>query len=218
MLAKPMLLRSWWMLALRGVLALLFGALALVMPGPTVFSLVLLFAVYAMLAGIVYLVGALRNRRHATGGHALDWWLLLAFGVVSVLAAIMATMWPALAALALVLIIGVNALVTGVLDIVLAVRLRSHARGADWLLLAGGIASIVFGTVLVVLPGVGALALVWLIGVYAIVAGILYLTLAVRSYEKAPSAADIAREDAVVRRVVAERRVGERRMTPAGQH
>jgi uncharacterized membrane protein HdeD (DUF308 family) len=236
MVAKPMLLRSWWMLALRGVLALLFGVLALLLPGPTVLSLVLLFAVYALLAGIVYLVGTVRNRRHATGAHALDWWLLLALGVVSVLAGILATMRPALAALVLVLIIGVNAFITGVLDIVLAVRLRNHARGGDWLLLASGVASIIFGTVLIVLPGVGALALVWLIGVYAIVAGILYLTMAVRSYERVPAAATAAagqpdgaapdarqaatvREGVVVTKApVTERRVGERRMTPAGQH
>lgn len=235
MVAKPMLLRSWWMLALRGVLALLFGVLALLMPGPTVLSLVLLFAVYALLAGIVYLVGTVRNRRHATGAHAPDWWLLLALGVVSVLAGILATMRPALAALVLVLIIGVNALITGVLDIVLAVRLRNHARGGDWLLLASGVASIIFGTVLIVLPGVGALALVWLIGVYAIVAGILYLTMAVRSYERAPAAATAASgqpdgvapdarqgatvgEGVVTKAPVPERRVGERRMTPAGQH
>ena len=237
MVAKPMLLRSWWMLALRGVLALLFGVLALLLPGPTVLSLVLLFAVYALLAGIVYLVGTVRNRRHATGAHAPDWWLLLALGVVSVLAGILATMRPALAALVLVLIIGVNALITGVLDIVLAVRLRNHARGGDWLLLASGVASIIFGTVLIVLPGVGALALVWLIGVYAIVAGILYLTMAVRSYERAPGRAAAtatagqpdavapdarqgatATEGVVTKEPVTERRVGERRMTPAGQH
>ena len=236
MIAKPMLLRSWWMLALRGVLALLFGALALLLPGPTVLSLVLLFAVYALLAGVVYLVGTVRHRRHATGAHALDWWLLLAMGVVSILAGILATMRPALAALVLVLIIGVNALITGVLDIVLAVRLRNHARGGDWLLLASGVASIIFGTVLIVLPGVGAVALVWLIGVYAIVAGILYLALAVRSYERAPAVAAVAaadrpdgvapearqgataREGVATTEPVTERRVGERRMTPAGQH
>lgn len=241
MIAKPMLLRAWWMLALRGVLALLFGVLALLLPGPTVLSLVLLFAVYALLAGVVYLVGAVRHRRHATGAHALDWWLLLALGVVSVLAGMLATMRPALAALVLVLVIGVNALITGVLDIVLAVRLRSHARGGDWLLLASGVASVVFGTVLIVLPGVGALALVWLIGVYAIVAGVLYLALALRCYERAPTpAADqaeaaaphgeqgdqgaaardgiVAKEAAAAKPVLTERRVGERRMTPAGQH
>ncbi len=78
--ARPMVLRSWWMLALRGVLLLLFGGLALSMPGPTVLSLVAIFAVYALLAGLVYLTGAARNRRHATGSHAFDWWLLLVLG------------------------------------------------------------------------------------------------------------------------------------------
>lgn len=228
MVAKPMLFRSWWILAWRGVLALLFGVLALLMPGPTVLSLVLLFAAYALLAGIVYLVGAVRNRRHATGSHAPDWWLLLMLGVVSVVAGLLAVMRPGLAALALVLIVGVNALITGVLDIVLAVRLRGHARPGVWLLLAGGIASIIFGTILIALPTVGALALVWLIGAYAIVAGILYMVMAFRSYEKEPKqvAADAtagqgvpAREGATIRKdAVGERRLGERRLTPAGQH
>lgn len=249
---KPMLMRSWWVLALRGVLALLFGVLALLLPGPTVLSLVLLFAAYALLAGIVYLAGAARNRRHATGAHAPDWWLLLGFGVVSIVAGVLAVLRPGLAALALVLIIGVNALITGILDIVLAVRLRSHGRAGVWLLLASGIASIIFGTILVVLPTVGALALVWLIGVYAIVAGILFMTLAFRSYEKAPKTVGASQPNAprgehakdgvviqdgvmakegagsqvggAVRQVgarwqtVGERRVGDRRMTPAGQH
>jgi uncharacterized membrane protein HdeD (DUF308 family) len=230
---KPMLMRSWWVLALRGVLALLFGVLALLMPGPTVLSLVLLFAAYALLAGIVYLVGAARNRRHATGSHALDWWLLLMLGIVSIVAGVLAVMRPGLAALALVLIIGVNALITGVLDIVLAVRLRSHGRGGVWLLLASGIASIIFGTILIVLPTVGALALVWLVGVYAIVAGILFMVLAFRSYDRAPRPAAsgevaasreaVGREAAASReaatpRAGADRRVGDRRMTPAGQH
>ena len=257
MVAKPMLSRSWWMLALRGVLALLFGVLALLLPGPTVLSLVLLFAAYALLAGIVYLVGAVRNRRHATGSHALDWWLLLMLGVVSVVAGVLAVMRPGVAALVLVLIVGVNALITGILDIVLAVRLRGYARPGVWLLLASGIASIIFGTILIALPSVGALALVWLIGAYAIVAGILYMVMAFRSYEKEPKQApasqpettqpDLApgatlkeeatptegvmaaqatpatqgttmRAGAVRNEAANDRRVGERRMTPAGQH
>lgn len=218
MVAKPMLSRSWWILALRGVLALVFGVLALLLPGPTVLSLILLFAAYALLAGIVYLLGAVRNRRHATGSHALDWWLLLMLGVVSVVAGVLAAMRPGLAALVLVLIIGVNSLITGILDIVLAVRLRSHGHPGVWLLLASGIASIVFGTILIALPTVGALALVWLIGTYAIVAGILYMALAFRSYEKEPKQAAMVKPGAARRDASSDRRVGERRMTPAGQH
>lgn len=208
--ARPMVLRSWWMLALRGVLLLLFGGLALSMPGPTVLSLVAIFAVYALLAGVVYLTGVVRNRRHATGTHAFDWWLLLVLGLVSIAAGVLAVMQPVLAALVLVIVIGVNAMVSGVLDIILAVRLRSHLRGGDWLLLAGGLVSVMFGTVLVTLPNMGVLALVWLVGVYAIVAGVLYLALAYRAYGPMPPKA--------VKDVHAERRVAERRMTPAGQH
>lgn len=207
--ARPMVLRTWWMLALRGVLLLLFGGLALTMPGPTILSLVAIFSVYALLAGILYLAGTVRNRRHATGAHAFDWWLLLVLGLVSVGAGLLAVMQPLLAALVLVIVIGANAMISGVLDIILAVRLRGYLRGGAWLLLAGGLLSVVFGTVLMTLPGMGVLALVWLIGGYAIVVGLLYLALAFRAY---PMPAR------TVKHVNAERRVGDRRMSPAGQH
>lgn len=208
--ARPMVLRSWWMLALRGVLLLLLGGLALAMPGPTVLGLVAIFAVYALLAGIIYLAGTWRNRRHATGSHAFDWWLLLLLGLVSVAAGVVAIMQPLLAALVLVIVIGVNAMISGVLDIILAVRLRNHLRGGAWLLLAGGLVSLVVGTVLVTLPGMGVLALVWLVGAYAIVAGVLYLMLAYRAYTPAPGRAAKPGHD--------ERRMGERRTAPASQH
>ncbi|MYN18237.1 HdeD family acid-resistance protein [Rugamonas sp. FT107W] len=208
--ARPMVLRSWWMLALRGVLLLLFGGLALAMPGPTVLGLVAIFAVYALLAGVIYLAGTWRHRRHATGTHAVDWWLLLLVGLVSVGAGVVAVMQPLLAALVLVIVIGVNAMVSGVLDIILAVRLRNHLRGGAWLLLAGGLVSLVVGTVLVTLPGMGVLALAWLVGAYAIVAGVLYLMLAYRAYAPAPGRAAKPGHD--------ERRMGERRTAPASQH
>lgn len=168
------LLGSWWMLALHGVIAIAFGVLALAWPGPVLLGLVVLFAAYALLGGAVWAFGALRNRRHDE-----QWWLLLMLGLVSIGAGIIAVLHPGLTMLVLVLLIGANALVTGVLDIVVAVRLRKFIRG-EALLVLSGIASIVFGMIVFLLPALGALTLVWLISIYAVVTGILFLAVAIR--------------------------------------
>jgi uncharacterized membrane protein HdeD (DUF308 family) len=169
------LLNSWWTLALRGVIAIAFGVLALMLPGITLLSFVALFAAYAIFGGAVWAVGAIQNRK--TDDH---WWVLLLAGLVSIGAGIIALIHPTLTALVLVLLIGANALVTGVLDIVVAVRLRKKIRG-EILLVLSGLASIVFGAIVFMYPlGAGALALLWIIGVYAIFIGAMMLALAVR--------------------------------------
>lgn len=169
------LLRSWWMLALRGAIALVFGVLALVWPGLTLLWLVALFAAYALLGGAVWAYGAIRNRKRDD-----NWWVILLLGLVSIGAGVIAMVHPALTALVLILLMGANALVTGVLDVVVAARLRKYIRG-EWLLVLSGIASIAFGVIVFLFPtGAGALALVWLIGIYAIVTGILLFAVALR--------------------------------------
>ncbi|HAT32962.1 MAG TPA: hypothetical protein DCW29_19590 [Janthinobacterium sp.] len=197
-------MRSWWILALRGAIALLFGIFALAMPGLTLFSLIAIFAIYALLVGAVSVIGALRNWRSE------GWWALLLLGLVSLAAGVLATMRPTLTALALVIVIGVNALVTGALDIFLAAKLR-HVMRDEWLLILSAVVSIAFGALIIAYPGAGALALVWLIGVYALLTGVLYLVLAFRANSKrrlTPVAPD--------GRPRLERRTGERRMTAAG--
>ena len=134
-----LLSRSWWMLALRGVLALAFGILAFIWPSLTLAALVALFAAYALISGVVSILGAIRNRKADR-----EWWLILILGLVSVAAGVISIMQPALTALVLVLMMGANALVTGVLDIAVAIRLRKTIEG-EWLLIAAGIASIIFG-------------------------------------------------------------------------
>ncbi|MET0855629.1 MAG: DUF308 domain-containing protein, partial [Telluria sp.] len=116
------------------------------------------------------------------------WWVLLLAGIVSIGAGIIAMIHPMMTALVLVLLIGANALVTGVLDIVVAVRLRKKIRG-EMLLVLSGIASIVFGAIVFLYPlGAGALALVWMVGIYAIFSGALMLGLAarLRSWTRTP--------------------------------
>jgi uncharacterized membrane protein HdeD (DUF308 family) len=169
------LLNSWWTLALRGVIAIAFGVLALMLPGITLLSFVALFAAYAIFGGAVWAAGAIHNRK--TDDH---WWVLLLAGLISVGAGIIALIHPTLTALVLVLLIGANALVTGVLDIVVAVRLRKKIRG-EILLVLSGIASILFGAIVFMYPlGAGALALLWIIAVYAVFIGAMMLALAVR--------------------------------------
>jgi uncharacterized membrane protein HdeD (DUF308 family) len=168
------LLRSWWILALRGVIAILFGVLALMWPGLTLLALVSLFAAYALLTGAISVFGAIRNRKRDD-----EWWLLLLMGLVGIGAGVIALIHPALTTLVLVLVIAANALVTGVLDIAAAMRLRKAIRG-EWLLVLSGIASIVFGVLAFLFPTAGALALVWMISVYAIITGVLLLAVAFR--------------------------------------
>ncbi|MEC5162388.1 MULTISPECIES: HdeD family acid-resistance protein [unclassified Janthinobacterium] len=208
MVSVSTLMQSWWISALRGAIAVFLGLFALAMPGVTLISLIAVFAVYATLAGTVAVVGALRNRRSAG-----DWWILLLLGIVSIVAGLLAALRPAVTVLALVLVIGVNALVSGVLDIALAVRLRKSIRG-EWLLVLGAVTSIVFGLLIVAYPGAGALAMVWMIGAYALLTGTLYLALAYRVYAdrtRGPAAAPQPRQP-IPRR---ERRASERRMRSA---
>lgn len=175
----PMLMRSWWILALRGAAGVLFGVLAFAMPDVTLLSLIALFAIYAVLAGTVALAGALRNRRRAD-----DWWILLLLGLVGIAAGVLAALRPALTALALVIVIGVNALITGILEIALAINLRKFIEG-EWLLILSAVTSIAFGLLILAYPGAGALALVWMIGAYALLTGALYLALALRARRRA---------------------------------
>jgi len=202
----PALMQSWWVLGLRGLIAVLFGVFALLMPGITLLGLIALFAVYAILAGLVAIFGALRHIRHARGARAPDWWLLLALGIVGVAAGVIATMRPALTMLLLVMVIGINAVLTGVLDLLAIARLRRYAPREGMVLWGlGALVSIIFGAVILAAPDVGALTLVWIVGIYALVAGALYLGQAWRAahVQRAPAQALDGRP---------ERRVRERRM------
>jgi uncharacterized membrane protein HdeD (DUF308 family) len=167
--------RSWWVLALRGAFGILFGALALMWPQLTLLTLVALFAAYALLNGITAIAGAIRNWKKDD-----DWWVMLLLGIVSAGAGMVALVNPAVTALVLVLVIGANALVTGVLDIVAAIRLRKAIEG-EWMLALSGLASIAFGAIVFFAPEAGALATVWLISMYAFVTGALLLVAAFRA-------------------------------------
>lgn len=171
---ESIFLRAWWVPALRGVLGIVFAVLAIAWPGLTLLSLIALFAAYAILGGIASLAGAWRHR---SGGEIR--WDAVILGLVSIGAGLVAAYHPAATALLLVLIMGANALVVGVLDILAAIRLRKSIAN-EWLLALAGLASIVFGALVFARPGAGALALVWLVSAYAFVTGVLLLGLGLR--------------------------------------
>ncbi|MCL4301565.1 MAG: HdeD family acid-resistance protein [Anaerolineae bacterium] len=166
--------RNWWTLALRGLAAVLFGLATFVWPDITLFVLVLMFGAYAFVDGIFALVAAFSDRAGKQ-----RWWVLLLEGLAGIAAGILTFIWPGMTAFVLLYLIAAWAIVTGVFEVMAAIRLRREIEG-EWLLALGGIASIIFGILMVIWPGAGALAVVWLIGSYAFVFGLLMIFLAFR--------------------------------------
>ena len=168
------LARNWWAVALRGAAALLFGLIALIWPPSAVAALVLLFGAYAFVDGIFNLIAAVRAPREGRR------WGSLAFeGVVSLLAGVLTFFWPGITALALVLLIASWSLITGIAEIVAAIRLRKHIEH-EWLLGISGVLSVAFGVLLFLLPAAGAIALAIWIGAYAVAFGALLIGLGFR--------------------------------------
>ena len=168
------LARQWSWIALRGVAAIVFGALAYASPGATLATLVLFWGAYALVDGALALVGGFTMRY---SGRPL--WAMTVIGLIGIGAGAATFMWPGLTALTLIFIIGYWAILIGVLQIVAAIRLRKTIDN-EWLLGLSGLLSIAFGLLLIIRPGEGALALVWFIGGYAIVFGVLLIALALR--------------------------------------
>ena len=168
------LARNWWALVLRGLFAVLFGIIALAWPGITLGALVLLYGAYALADGVFAIASVMAGR---TWGR--PWWSLLVEGLVGIAVGIMTFAWPGLTALVLLYLIASWAFVTGIFEIVAAIRLREEIRG-EWLLALSGILSVLFGVALVIWPGAGALALIWVIGAYAIAFGVLMIALGFR--------------------------------------
>lgn len=165
------LARWWWTFIVRGLLAIAFGVLAFLAPGWSIAVLVGLFAAWALIDGVGGLIAGIRTR-----GIDRSWWLEVLEGLVSIAAGVVALVFPAYAAEALVLIIAAWAIVTGAIQIWTAIRLRRVITGEVWLGLAGA-ASVLFGLILFLFPGAGALSLVWLIGSGAIVFGVFLILL-----------------------------------------
>jgi uncharacterized membrane protein HdeD (DUF308 family) len=168
-----LLAKNWWLFLLRGIAAIVFGILAFMWPALTLVTLVLLFGAYALVDGVFALIAAFRRGEGVPRG-----WLVLT-GLLGLAAAATTLFYPGFTALALVLFIGSWSIVRGVFEIVGAIQLRKEITG-EWLLILSGLMSILFGVIVFIAPGAGALALVWLIAIYSIVFGALLTGLAFR--------------------------------------
>jgi uncharacterized membrane protein HdeD (DUF308 family) len=168
------LTRNWGWVALRGVAALLFGVLTLFYPGITLAALVLLFGAYAFVDGVFMAVSAIAHR------HVQPRWVALFLGgLLGIAAGLVTFFMPGLTAVALLALIAAWAIVIGIAEIVVAIRLRKEITG-EWMLVVAGLLAVAFGVILIMTPGVGALAMVLWIGAYAVISGILLIALGFR--------------------------------------
>jgi len=167
------LARNWWAVALRGVFAILFGIIALLLPGATITALVLLFSAYMLVDGIFAIVAAVRAaRRHERWG-----WLVLE-GIADLAAGAIAFLWPLITVVAFIYLLAAWAIVSGALMTAAAFRLNVP-NGRGWMLF-GGVVSLIWGVLLLIWPLAGAVVLTWWIAAYALVFGVALLVLAFR--------------------------------------
>jgi len=166
--------KHWWLLLLRGIAAIVFGVLAFIWPGLTLLTLVILYGVFAIIDGVLALAAVFGR----TGPDVPKWWLVLT-GILGIGAGLIALFWPGITALVLIIFIGAWAIVRGIMEIIAAIQLRKEIEG-EWLLILAGALSVLFGLGVLVYPGAGAVALAWLIGIYAIVIGVVMVMLAIR--------------------------------------
>ena len=157
---------NWWTLVVRGVIAILFGIVAWIWPGLTVTTLTILFGAWLFVDGIFEIISAFANRDRVNSV-----WPLIIAGVINIIVGLIVLVWPGLSAIALMYMIAIWAILTGLLAIVTAIQLRKRIEN-EWAIGLTGAVSIIFGVLVMIFPGDGAVALVWVIGIWAIVIGI----------------------------------------------
>jgi uncharacterized membrane protein HdeD (DUF308 family) len=172
---KAILKKTWGHVMVWGVLSILFGIISFAWPGLTLTTLVYLFAIAVIAEGVAILAGAWQAKDENK-----NWWLMLLTGIVNIIAGIICFANPGITALFFVALIGISWLVTGLMEIYAAIRLRKEITNEGWLALAG-IISVLAGLFLIFRTGEGALALIWLIAAYAIVFGIVLVLLALKA-------------------------------------
>lgn len=168
---------SWWAVGLRGVLAIAFGLICLLVPSAAILALILLFSAYMLVDGVLAIASGIKAARSGE-----RWGLLILEGIVDIAAGVIAFLWPAITAVAFVILIAVWAIISGALMLTAALTLKiDHGR---WWLALAAIASVIFGIVLLIAPVVGAMVLTWWLGAYAIVFGVFLLVLAFQLHGK----------------------------------
>jgi uncharacterized membrane protein HdeD (DUF308 family) len=166
--------KNWWALVIRGLLGISLGVITFLWPGITLASLVILFGAYALVDGVMAIVAAVR----AIEAHD-RWGALLIEGIAGITAGVLTMVWPAITAFWLIYVIAAWAIITGIFEIVAAIRLRKHLQG-EWLLALAGIASLIFGVLIMAAPLAGALVIAIWVGAYAFVFGVMLVALGFR--------------------------------------
>ncbi len=175
--SRPMLhalAKGWWLVLLRGIAAIAFGVLSFVWPGLTLITLVLFYGVYVLIDGVAALSAAFTG-----GAKPVPTWWLVVVGLCGIGAGLLTILWPGVTALLLIVFMGAWAIAHGVFEIVGAIKLRKEIDN-EWLLILGGIISVLFGVAMMAAPGAGALALITVIGIYAVIIGVLLVVLSFR--------------------------------------
>ncbi len=170
------LFRNWWMLAVRGVMGIVFGIVALIWPESTKLALVLLFGAFAMADGIFAAAAGV-----ASNGYFERWWAVLLEGLTGIVIGVLTFFWPNVTALVLIYFIAAWAVITGIFEIVAAIHFRRIILG-EWAMILMGLLSVILGSMLFVFPAAAEVSLVWLIGIYAVIAGGMELILAFRMH------------------------------------
>jgi uncharacterized membrane protein HdeD (DUF308 family) len=174
--SRPMLhalAESWWLFLLRGLGAIAFGVLAFIWPSATLITLVLLYGAFALADGIASLIIAIKGEQLTS-----RWWLAI-IGGLGVAAGILTLYWPGLTALVLLWFIAIWAIATGITQIIGGIKLRKEIDN-EWLPIVGGVLSVLLGLLLLARPAMGALAMIFTVGAYAIAMGILTVVFSLR--------------------------------------
>jgi uncharacterized membrane protein HdeD (DUF308 family) len=164
--AAETLVQNWWLFTLRGVLGIIFGILALIFPGPTILSLVLLFSAYMLVDGIFGIISAVRAIRRKED----RWGLLIFEGLLDIATGVVAFLWPGLTVVAFVWLIAAWAIVSG--GLMTAAGFRLNIEHGRWWLALGGLLSLAYGVLVIITPLIGAVVLTWWLGAYALVFGV----------------------------------------------
>lgn len=164
--------RNWSIILLRGILTVIFGIIAIVLPGITLLALILLLSVYLLINGISNIWISIKSR---------EWWLLIA-GLISVIAAILIYFYPIQTEIILLYFVAIWAIVDGLLELIFSLGYHKKVKNV-WIYIFSSVISILFGIVLIVFPISSLFALIWLIGIYAIIFGILVIIFAINIYK-----------------------------------
>ena len=178
LMATRTLHTHWWTFMFRGIIAIVFALACVFLTGAAIYALVLWIGVFFIVDGIVMLWHAIRSLSDT--GHRHWWWLLLG-GLVGIAAGALTLWWPGITALTLALFIGWWALVTGVIELIIALRFRNVLPN-EWTWVASGILSMILGALMAIFPLAGLATIVWMIGLYAFLAGVSLIVFSIRLY------------------------------------